>query len=91
MPVRSLASRTADLVGTRRHGEEVIVSEVTDDGWVRLSRELDTYAGYTHFDNCGNAMWMLTRADDVGELLREVVLDGNGNEIDDDGWLPELC
>jgi hypothetical protein len=36
-------------------------------------------------------MYMLIRADDVGELMREVVLDEKGISIDDDGWLPDIC
>ena len=68
-----------------------LILAATADGWVRLSRELDTYAGYSNFNADARAeMWMLTRADDVGELLREVVLDGRGEEIDDEGWLPEV-
>ena len=91
MPVRAEPSRTAAIVGVRAVGDEVIAEEVSDDGWVRLSRELDTYAGYRHFDNCGKPMYMLIRADDVGELMREVVLDEKGISIDDDGWLPDIC
>ena len=25
-----------------------------------------------------------------GELLREVILDENGNDVDDDSWLPDM-
>ena len=91
MPVRAEPSRTAAIVGVRAVGDEVIAEEVSIDGWARLSRELDTYAGYRHFDNCGKPMYMLIRADDVGELMREVVLDEKGISIDDDGWLPDIC
>ena len=70
----------------------MIVDEVTADGWVRVSRELDTWAGYQNYrdDAAAKDLWMLIRADDVGELLREVVLDDRGEEIDDDSWMPDL-
>lgn len=91
MAVRAAPSRSAPLRGARATGDEVIVDEVGDDGWVRVSTEYDTYAGYTHFDEGGReGMWMLTAAPDVGELMREVVLDGLGREVDDDAWMPEL-
>ena len=89
MAVRDLPSRAAKIVGARKTGDEVIVEEVTDDGWVRVSNELDTVAGYRDYDPV-KRRWMLIRADDVGELMRELVLDGDGHEIDDDSWLPEL-
>ena len=89
MPVRSSPSREASLVGVRRPGDEIIAETVQPDGWVRLSPEADTYAGFQHYDSA-QEMWMLRHADDVGELLREVVLDGRGEDIDDDDWLPDL-
>ena len=89
MAIRDGPSRSANIAGARSTGDEVIAEEVTADGWVRVSRELDTYAGYQHYD-ASKPLWMLIHADDVGELMREVVLDGNGEEIDDDGWMPEL-
>ena len=90
MAVRSGPSREARLVGGMGTGDEVIVDEVRADGWVRLSPTLDAYAGYERYDALRQPMWMLTAADDVGELLREVVLDERGGSIDDDDWLPEL-
>ena len=89
MAVRRGPSRSAAIAGARPTGSEVIATEVNDDGWVRLSPELDAYAGYERYEP-GTELWMLIHADDVGELMREVVLDGEGEEIDDDAWLPEL-
>ena len=101
MPVRSAPSRDALIAGARTKGDEIIVDVVKDDGWVRLS-PLDTYAGYEmlpqapeHDSNAKKAnsthkeMWMLIRADDVGELLEEIVLDGKGKEVND-AWMPSL-
>ena len=79
MAVRSEPSRCAPLAGSRERGDEVIVDEVRRDGWVRLS-PLDAFAGWEHTPNPGKfreVFFMLTQADDVGELLREVVLDAN--------------
>lgn len=92
MAVRDAPTRSAAIAGARKTGDEVIVDEVTADGWVRVSRELDTWAGYQNYrdDAAAKDLWMLIRADDVGELLREVVLDDRGEEIDDDSWMPDL-
>ena len=101
MPVRAEPSRNAAIAGSRTQGDEILVDEVRVDGWVRLS-DLDTYAGYQaggcsagHDEPSGKPekpreMWMLIRADDVGELLQEVILDGDGKEVDDDDWMPGL-
>lgn len=99
MPVRAEPSRTATIAGARTKGDEILVDEVREDGWVKLS-ELDTYAGYEaapHVPEHGESdkprkqkdMWMLIRADDVGQLLEEVVLDGSGKEVNDE-WMPSL-
>jgi len=90
MPMRREPSRKANICGSRKKGDEVIAAEVTVDGWVRVCAELDTFAGYQGFDATGKDLWMLIRADDVGELMREVVLDGRGEEIDDDAWMPDV-
>ena len=89
MPVRKLPSRDADIAGARATGEEVIADVVRTDGWVKLSHA-DTYAGWQAYSREADEMWMLRCADDVGELLREVVIDENGREVDDDMWLPEM-
>ena len=88
MPVRSRPSRSASVVGSRGTDDLVLAREVTDDGWVRLS-ELDTYVGFEL--HMPDEAWMLSSAADVGELLREKVLDGNGRDVDDEDWLPEMC
>lgn len=90
MPVRGGPSRSASIAGSRRTGDEVIVEAVTEDGWVKVSRDLDTYAAYQNWDGGKTEMWMLTQGDDVGVLLHEVVLDGEGREIDSDKWAPDL-
>jgi hypothetical protein len=89
MPVRAEPSRDAPLAGSRAMGDEVIAEEVRGDGWVRLSSSLDTYAGYENHSASGAAMWMLTHAEDVGQLLEEVPIDCRGEAIDDDGWMPD--
>jgi hypothetical protein len=89
MAVRAGPSRSAPIAGARRTGDEVIVEEVTADGWVRVSNALDTQAGYQQYEP-SKERWMLIEAADVGVLLRELVLDGNGQEIDEEGWIPEL-
>ena len=91
VPVRKAPSRAAEIAGARGKGEEVIVEEVRSDGWVRLS-PLDTWLGWErHADALdGQERFMLTSAHDVGEILREVVLDEHGHEIDDEAWMPEL-
>ena len=84
MAVRSEPSRCAPLAGSRERGDEVIVDEVRRDGWVRLS-PLDAFAGWEHTPNPGKfreVFFMLTQAEDVGELLREVVLDANVDMVE---------
>ena len=88
MAVRREPSRKSEIAGARSTGDEVIVEEVTEEGWVRLS-DLDAYAGFQSF-HAGQEKWMLTYGSDVGELLREVILDENGNDVDDDSWLPDM-
>lgn len=67
-----------------------LADEVSADGWVRLS-DLDTYWGYERrHSGHDEQAWMLIRATDVGELLREIVLDADANDVESDEWLPEL-
>ena len=88
--MRSEPSRSASIAGARKTGDEVIVDEVTEDGWVRVSRELDAYVGYEHWNENQGEFWMLTRAEDVGQLMCEVAVDERGEEIDDDEWMPDM-
>lgn len=99
MPVRAEPSRTATIAGARAKGDEILVDEVREDGWVRFS-ELDTYCGYEAAPHASEhaaseevrkpkEMWMLIRADDVGQLLEEIALDGSGKEVNDE-WMPSL-
>ena len=91
MAAQGQTARDAPFAGARTKGEDVIVDEVRDDGWVRLSH-LDTWLGWERHADAqdGKERYMLVEAPDVGELLREVVLDEHGQVIDDDDWLPEL-
>ena len=73
---------------------QLVEAELAGGGWVRLS-PFDTWWGYMNRGHAGETegapeAWMLIRADDVGELLREMVLDGTGQDVEDDAWLPEL-
>ena len=102
MPVRAEPSRSAQVIGSRKQGDEVLADTVTDDGWIKMSL-LDTYAGYEaaphggHGDD-GNTkvepreMWMLIRAPEshIGELLREITLDGDGMDVDGAEWAPAV-
>lgn len=77
MPLRKEPSRTSTLLGAIDTGDEVIVRAVRDDGWVQLS-ELDTYWGFrSSVSEAAMATegFMLTQADDVGQLLEEIILD----------------
>ena len=91
VPLRQAPTRSAEIVGSRSTGDEIIVDEMHADGWVRLS-PLDTWLGWDRYGDAidGKAPFMLTSAPDVGEILREVLVDENGDEIDDDAWLPEM-
>ena len=50
LPVHDAPSRDAKVVGTRAMGDETIADEVRLDGWVCISRLLDTREGYELYD-----------------------------------------
>ena len=87
-----LGSRSCDG-RTRAVGDEVMTDEVRADGWVRICNLHDTreaYELYNH-ERAHQRKWMLVRSDDAGEMMREVVLDGDGEVAEEAVGSPGAC
>lgn len=76
LPVRDNPFPDAEIVGTRARGDEVIVDQMLPNGWVCISRLLDTREGYElYHPEHEHEAWMPTRAEEGGELMCEIPAD----------------